>query len=108
MSISRSIFRALASPIGPILALHAATAAPASVQQRTFASPEEALEAVIDDLKSDNVADLVRIFGPRSEPLLHSGDPVADKNARERFLAFAGEAHHFDGSGDTLTLVIGK
>src|SRR5262249_60806545 len=42
------------------------------------------------------------------EPILNSGDPVADKNARDRFIAAAEEGHHIDGSGETLTLVIGK
>jgi hypothetical protein len=118
MSTSRLISWALVSSIGLILALcsatdpmpliRAATAAPVSVQQKSFSSPEDALQAVIEDLKSDNVADLVKIFGPRIEPILHSGDPVEDRNARARFMAFADEAHRFDGSGDTLTLVIGK
>jgi len=87
---------------------HAATAAPASVKQQSFATPDEALKAVIGDLKSDNLSDLVKIFGPGIEPILNSGDPVADQNARERFVAYAEEQHHFDGSGDALTLVIGK
>ena len=87
---------------------HAATAAPASVKQQSFATPDEALKAVIGDLKSDNLLDLLKIFGPGIEPILNSGDPVADQNARERFVAYAEEQHHFDGSGDALTLVIGK
>jgi hypothetical protein len=86
----------------------AAIAAPAMVKQPSFATPDEALAAVIEDLKSDNLSGLVKIFGPGIEPILNSGDPVADQNARERFVAYAEEQHHFDGSGDTLTLVIGK
>jgi DUF2950 family protein len=86
----------------------AAIAAPASVKQESFATPDEALRAVVEDVKSDNRADLIKIFGPGIEPILNSGDPVADQNARERFVAYAEEQHHFDGSGDTLTLVIGK
>ena len=39
---------------------------------------------------------------------MNSGDPVEDKNARDRFLASAEETRRFDGSGDTLTLVIRK
>jgi len=66
------------------------------------------LNTVIEDLKSDNIPGLVEIFGPRIEPILNSGDPVEDKNARDRFLASAEETRRFDGSGDTLTLVIRK
>ena len=117
MSTIRFIRGALAVLTGLTLALlfvigqgqpsHAA-AAPASVRQQSFASPEDALKAVLADLKSGNVSRLVRIFGPGIEPILNSGDPVADKNGRQRFAAAAGEQHHFDGSGDTLTLVVGK
>jgi Protein of unknown function (DUF2950) len=86
----------------------AALAAPASVKQESFATPDEALTAVVEDLKSDNRSDLIKIFGPGIEPILNSGDPVADQNARERFVAAAEENHRFDGTGDTLTLLIGK
>jgi hypothetical protein len=86
----------------------AAIAAPASVKQQSFATPDEALTAVVEDLKSDNRSDLIKIFGPGIEPILNSGDPVADQNARQRFVAAAEENHRFDGTGDTLTLVIGK
>jgi Protein of unknown function (DUF2950) len=85
-----------------------AAAAPRSVQQQTFSTPEDALKAVIADVKSGDLAGLIKIFGPHIEPILNSGDPVADKNAREHFVAAADERHHFDRSGDTLTLVIGK
>jgi hypothetical protein len=85
-----------------------ALAAPAPAEQQSFATPDDALTAVVQDLKSDNLSGLFRIFGQGIEPILNSGDPVADQNARERFVAYAEEQHHFDGSGDTLTLVIGK
>jgi Protein of unknown function (DUF2950) len=85
-----------------------AMAAPASVKQQSFTTPDEALKAVVEDLKAGNQSDLVKIFGPSIEPILNSGDPVADQNARERFVSAAEEQHRFDGSGDTLTLVVGK
>ncbi len=85
-----------------------ATAAPAPGKQQSFATPDEALKAIVEGLRAGNHSDLVKIFGPSIEPILNSGDPVADQNARERFVTAAEEQHHFDGSGDTLTLVIGK
>ena len=88
--------------------LQAAIAAPASVEQKSFATPDDALTAVVENLKSGDLPGLVKIFSPAIEPILNSGDPVADQNARERFVAAADESHHFDGSGDTLTLVVGK
>ena len=85
-----------------------AIAAPASVRQESFATPDDALKAVVDGLKADNLADLLKIFGPAIEPILNSGDPVADQNARERFVAAADADHRFDGLGDKLTLIIGN
>jgi Protein of unknown function (DUF2950) len=117
-SAAMSIARFTARAFGPLIALNLTLGfatdhwplarAAAAVKQSSFASPEEVLNAVIEDLKSDNIPGLVEIFGPRIEPILNSGDPVEDKNARDRFLASAEETRHFDGSGDTLTLVIGK
>jgi Protein of unknown function (DUF2950) len=110
--------RALIAPFALFLALclaagHqppavAAPTASAPVHQTSFASPEEALKALIDALKAGNLSAVTKMFGPQIEPILRSGDPVADQNAREKFVAWADEKHHFDGSGDTLTLVIGK
>ena len=118
MNTYRFAPRALIAPMGLFLALCLATglerparAAPTAstpVRQTSFSSPEEALKALIDALKGNNLSAVALIFGPGIEPILDSGDPVADKNARDRFVAFADERHHFDGSGDTLTLVIGK
>ena len=118
MNTYRFAPRALIAPMGLFLALCLATglerparAAPTAstpVRQTSFSSPEEALKTLIDALKGNNLSAVAKIFGPNIEPILHSGDPVADKNARERFVAAADERHHFDGSGNTLTLVIGK
>jgi len=91
------------------LSFHVAVAAaPVSVKQESFATPDEALKALVDDLKTDNLADQVKIFGPEIEPILNSGDPVADQNARERFVAAVELNHRFDGSGGKMILIIGK
>ena len=118
MNTFRFAPRALIAPMGLFVALCLSTgierpalAAPTAstpVRQTNFSVPEEALETLIDALKGNNLSVVAKIFGPEIEPILHSGDPVADKNARERFVAAADERHHFDGSGNTLTLVIGK
>jgi hypothetical protein len=61
-----------------------AVAKPKSLQ-RTFASPEEAVAALINALKTDDVEDLSAILGPEGKQLIFSGDEIADKNARQRF-----------------------
>jgi hypothetical protein len=57
-----------------------------TVKQRTFASPEEAVKAFVDALKSNDVKAVEAILGPRSRDLVSSGDPVADQSVRERFV----------------------
>ena len=44
----------------------AVAAAPVSVQQESFATPDEALKALVDDLKADNLANLVKILARKS------------------------------------------
>jgi len=76
--------------------------------QKTFASADAAVAAVVDDLKSDNLNDLMAIFGPGAERLLSSGDPVADHQARERFVANYDDAHRLEETEGGAILVIGK
>jgi hypothetical protein len=54
--------------------------------QETFASPQEAVKALVEALKADDSKALAAIFGPGSEDVISSGDPVADKAEQERFL----------------------
>jgi len=54
--------------------------------QRTFASPEEAVTALVAALKAEDTKMLSAIFGAGSEDILSSGDPVADKAEHELFL----------------------
>lgn len=54
--------------------------------QKTFASPDEAVKAMLEALKVDDVKVLSNILGPGSEDLISSGDPVEDKAERERFI----------------------
>jgi hypothetical protein len=54
--------------------------------QKTFATPEEAVVAVVDAAKANNTEELNAIFGPEGQKILSSGDPVADQNNREVFV----------------------
>jgi hypothetical protein len=77
--------------------------------QKDFASPEAAVEALVKAAGSDDTSSLVNLLGKETEPLVDSGDPVQDKNGREKFLQEYKAAHSFDNSveGET-TLVIGE
>ncbi len=54
--------------------------------QETFASPDEAVKALVDALKAFDTKALSAIFGPGSKDVISSGDPIADKTANERFI----------------------
>jgi hypothetical protein len=55
-------------------------------EQRTFASPDEAVRTLVGALKAEDTKMLTAIFGPGSEDIFSSGDPVADKAEHELFI----------------------
>lgn len=62
--------------------------APAPPPQRSFATPEAAVEALVGTLRAGQGGGrVVAILGAGSAPALRSGDPVADRSARDAFLA---------------------
>jgi hypothetical protein len=76
--------------------------------QQSFSTPEAAVQALVKAAQAKDVKALVRLFGPLGEPLIDSGDPVADKNARDSFLARYKEANSLDKSDAArVTLEIG-
>ena len=62
-----------------------------SESPRSFAQPEQAIEALSSALAADDQAELERLFGPGSLELLHSGDPVADRQDAERVIELIDE-----------------
>jgi hypothetical protein len=93
-----------------------APAAPASPHvreqpavQQTYASPEDAVAALVAAIGSDNPASLNVVLGPAADHLISSGDPTADANQRKRFLDAYKTQHRLvaDGSG-RMVLVVGS
>jgi DUF2950 family protein len=102
---------ALGIAIAAIMILCTATtnANAGDIKQKTFASPEEAVKALVDALKANNSEELLAIFGPGSEDLISSGDEVADKNAREKFLSDYEEKNKLEKvTPDKVVLDIGS
>src|SRR5262245_51383516 len=76
--------------------------------QRVFDSPGKAAAAMFDAAKSGDTNALMQIFGPGSKELLSSGDPVADKNNRERVVKEYEEMHRLVTEPDkSVVLYIG-
>lgn len=81
----------------------------ATVKQARFGSPEKAAQALVDSLRKGDKTALLAIFGPDGEPLLSSGDPIADRKGYEMFIKAYDEAWRFDREGKSKTiLVVGK
>ena len=71
-------------------------AAGAETAQKKFVRPEEAVGALIDAARAGDEAMLIQILGPESEGIVSSGDPVADRTARQRVVAAAKQRKHFE------------
>jgi hypothetical protein len=81
-----------------------ATAAPAG--ETAFASPDAAAEALGAAWRGGRTSDLLKIFGPAGEALVVSGDPVAEKNAREQFAASYAQQHRIEHQGAREAVLI--
>jgi hypothetical protein len=78
-------------------------------ERKKFKSPEAAFSALLDATKSNDTRELLAIFGPSGKDIISSGDEVADKDARERFVKSAGDAVKFSKiDGSKVLAVIGK
>ncbi len=64
-----------------------------SATQQVFATPGAAVNALVAADKADDMKALSAILGPDSDQILSSGDPVADKNARDEFVRRYNEMH---------------
>ena len=77
--------------------------------QKTFDSSKEAVNALLQAAREDNTADLQAILGPDSEQIISSGDDVADKNLRDRFIAqYEAEHSLIKTAPKYFTLNVGK
>jgi Protein of unknown function (DUF2950) len=83
-----------------------ASATPAN--QKQFASPKEAADALVQAAASFDTAALKEILGPESEDLVASEDPVQDKNRAVAFAAKAKEKSSLEKKGDHAILEVGK
>jgi len=84
---------------------HALAAEP----QRSFASPEEAAKALVAAIRSQDLKALTIILGPGSDELVESGDAVADRARRARFVKAYEESNKLVRAGDAKAVLnVGK
>jgi hypothetical protein len=78
-------------------------------EQKRFKSPEDAFRALVEAARNNDTAELLAIFGPEGKDIISSGDAVADRRARERFVKRAADGAEFSKLDDkTMLPVIGK
>ena len=77
--------------------------------QPTFATPEEAVTALIQTAQKGDAAALQKLLGPGTADLVSSGDAVADQKEREAFLERYQAYHEFAaGDPNDLVLMVGE
>jgi Protein of unknown function (DUF2950) len=90
-------------------AADAPAAAVAQGPHTSFATADEATEALVAALRSNDAKALGELFGPGMSELLSSGDPVEDARARATFLARYDAAHSLvAGDASDLALLVGE
>jgi hypothetical protein len=90
-----------------VILLAASTATYAVQGGKPFESLDEAVNALIDAVRSHDRKALGEILGPQGRALVSSGDDVADRNAGQRFVAEYDKAHHVEGADGKVVLYVG-
>jgi hypothetical protein len=89
--------------------LLSATARAEATGPRVFPTPEEAVRALIDVVKANDLTGLVALFGPTGQDLVDTSDPANARRNREVFAAAVAEGWKLADSGpDRKELVLGN
>jgi hypothetical protein len=107
-NISRRTTRFLAAGLAmSVVLLHGAP----EESRRSFATPQEAIQAIIDAAGRNDGAALLQLFGPDGKDILESGDPTQDKEARTEFAISAHEKLQIEqdpSNPDRVTFAVGE
>jgi hypothetical protein len=91
------------------LALSAAVCAGDGPAPRTFATPDEAVRALVDTVKANDLTGLVALFGPQGQELVDTSDAATGRRNRDVFLAAVAEGWRLGDLGpDRKELVLGN
>lgn len=90
-------------------AVTVAAAAKPKSDQKTFATPEEAVNMLLTAVTAGDLKELSNILGPDGKEIISSGDEVADKNGRDLFVRMYEEKNNLTRQGDAKAfLEVGK
>ena len=73
--------------------------------QKTFSSAMEASDAFAAAVQNHDEAVMLAILGPSGRDVISSGDPVADKDHQDAFVAKYRASHQFAGAADGRTFL---
>jgi len=102
------VFRFLAAAVVVMGLTFSGMAAGAAAKQKGFATPEEAVKAVVTAARNNDDKELIAIFGPSAKDLIFSGDAVEDKQRRELLLGKYDEKNGIVSQNGNMIFVIGK
>lgn len=91
-----------------VVATIAGMATDSMARQKRFASPEEAVTTWITAIRADNDKEVLAIFGPEAKAVIFSGDPVSDKQRREKFLSAYDVKNTLIEEGKKMILTVGE
>ena len=86
-----------------IIVAAAQTACSRSAQQQDFASAADAVQALVTAARSDDTQALIEVLGVDAEPVVDSGDAVADRNGRLRFVQAYEMEHALEADAEGMT-----
>jgi len=75
--------------------------------QQLYKSPEDAATALANAVKSGATRDVFKVLGRDGDAIMVSGDEVADREARARFVGAYDSKHNVVLEGEKASLVIG-
>jgi Protein of unknown function (DUF2950) len=80
----------------------------AAAPQKSFSSAEEAVKAAVAAARNNDDKEMLAIFGANAKEILFSGDAVADKERRGRFVAAYDEKNRLATQKEDTILIVGQ
>jgi hypothetical protein len=85
------------------------TIATGALAQERYRTPDKAVAALVDAMRSGALERVFRVLGPGSDEIMLSGDPVDDAATRKRFLEEFTVKHQIIPDGeDRAALIVGE
>ena len=75
------------------------------IQQKDFASADQAIQALVSAVRSGDTQSMLEVLGGDAKPLIESGDPVQDGNARALFVREYESLNSLLSTPDGLTIL---